>query len=239
MAHQYISANETGRKEIVDAHEEMEYVFETALNIYNSAKADGLSDEVINNKIKNKLGSLLFVELQWIYSTDSLGNTLSNKMGYVVSNYDDENGSWVSDFAVGARNIMASIVNGDTSALNETNIVTSNYGYHIIKIENVFESGASLVDMSGFDKEDISLDNAEFVSEMISRLKGTYVCTSSNQTLYDYYYESIYNEFIGTSESNGTYFSKLQYEWLKEYIDADLIKYYELMDYEELMDSIG
>lgn len=235
---QYIASDEDARADLVEEYESMDYVFEAALNIYTYGKKDGLTDESITNQIKKKLASLLFVELQWIYSTDSLGNELSNKMGYVISNYEDENGSWVVDFAVGARKIYAALQNGDTSALDRTNVITSNYGYHIIKVENIFESGKSLVDMGKLTK-DVDLNDAEFVAEMADLLKQTYVCTSSNQTLFDYYYDTLYTEYVGSSESSGSYFMQLQYKWLAEYNSAGKIEYYEKLSYDELMDSIA
>ena len=68
-------------------------------------------------------------------------------------------------------------------------------------------------------------------------IKFVYILNIPLEPIQDF--ETLYNGFIGTSESSGTYFSQLQYKWLKEYIDAGLIEYFELMDYEELMDSIG
>ena len=233
LATNYISAdNAETRNSIVKANPEIEYVLKVALDMHNSGKTI--------DEIKNKLASLLFVELQWIYSTDSLGNELSNKMGYVISNYEDENGNWVVDFAVGARKIMKEIEEGnaDTSDLSETNIVISNYGYHIIKVDNVFASGESLVDMDSLENE-IDIEDADFVAEMAELLKETYVCAASNQTLYDYYYDTLYSELVGSSSSSGSYFLELQYKWLAEYYEADDIEYYSQMTYDELMESIN
>lgn len=235
---EYIAGNDSNREDMIENHEDMDYVFETALNIYNNGVSNGLSDTEINSQIREKTASLLFVELQWIYSTDSLGNELSNKIGYMVSNYPDENGSWVVDFAVGARKIMVDIEDGKTSAVGTANVVTSNYGYHIIKIENIYTPGESLVDMSKLTKE-IDINDPEFVEEMAELLKQTYVCTSSNQTLYDYYLESLYSEYVGTSESSGTYFVQYQYQWLAEYLDADKVEYLTKLSYDDLMDAIA
>lgn len=233
LATDYIAANnDATRKTMVESNPEIEYVLETALDMSGHGKSV--------DEIKDKLASLLFVELQWIYSTDSLGNELSNKMGYVVSNYEDENGSWVVDFAVGARKIMKAIEEGsaEISDLNDTNVVISNYGYHIIKVDNVFASGESLVDMDSLENE-IDLEDADFIAEMVELLEETYVCSASNQTLYDYYYDTLYSELVGTSESSGSYFLALQYKWLAEYNDADDIEYYDQMTYDELMEAIN
>ena len=237
---EYLATNdEAVRENIVKEHEEIAYVFETALNMHSYGKT--------MDEISEKLASLLFVELQWIYSSDGLGNEFTNKLGYVVSNYDDENGNWVVDFAVGARNILASLMDGDDEVLVDgkksiltkaTNVITSNYGYHLIKIENVYESGKSLVDMSKLTKE-INIEDAEFVSEMADLLKQTYVCEGSNQTVYDYFYDELYTSLVGNSSSSGTYFMKLQYEWLAEYHEANKIDIFNKISYDELMDSIN
>ncbi len=230
LVNQYVSANETDRETILEDNSEIDYVLNTALDMSNN----GCSSV----EIKNKLASFLFVELQWIYSTDTLGNEYTNKLGYVMSNYEDENGNWVVDFAVGAREILANLQNGDTSAITTDNFIISDYGYHIIKIDNIFESGKSLVDMSLLTKE-IDIDNAEFVEEMTHLLKKTYICSASNQSLYDYFYDEIYTGLVGSSESAGTYFTALQYEWLAEYYNAEKIEYFTKLTYDELMDSIA
>ncbi len=230
LANQYIS-NENDRETILEANSEIEYVLETALKISENG---GTADD-----IKDKLASLLFVELQWIYSTDTLGNEYSNKLGYVVSNYPDENGSWVVDFAVGARKIMESIENGSSiSELDTDNVVISDYGYHIIKVDNVFESGKSLVDMDKLTKE-IDLEDEEFIAEMIDLLKQTYVCSASNQTMYEYFYDQLYTELVGSSSSAGTYFTEMQYTWLSEYVASGKIEYFTKLTYEELMNAIA
>ena len=232
-ANEYIAADEATRETMKTTYESMAYVFDVALNIWNTS-----SDATRVADLKNKLGSLLWVELQWVFSSDSLGNKLSNKLGYVVSNKADDNGSWVVDFAVGAREIMADIQAGDTSAIGMANIVTSNYGYHIIKIENIYESGDSLVDMTNFTNA-MNVNDPAFVAEMVARLNATYVSTASNQTLYDYYYDTLYTELAGSSESSGTYFVALQYKWLAQYLNSGKIEYIDKVGYQELMDSMA
>lgn len=224
------------REEYETKYESMAYVLKAALNVYENSKS--VDEAVKLAEVNNKIASLLFVELQWIYSTDSLGNELSNKLGYVVSSMEDENGSWVADFAVGARKILKSIQDGDTSVLNQTNVVTSNYGYHIIKIENIYEGGESLVDMTNFTKQ-MNINDPEFVEELKNRLQSTYVSTSSNQTVYDYYYDTLYSTLAGTSSSSGTYFVALQYKWLAEYLNGGKIEYIDKLTYQELMDTIA
>ena len=231
ILNEYLLGDDAKREELRATYEKSEYLFDVIDNMMTYATT---------NEIKSKLSSLLFVELQWIYSSDSLDNKTSNKIGYIISNYADENGSWVADFAYGAREIMAQIASGaKTNAdVEYTNIITSNYGYHIIKVENVYSAGSSLVDMSKLTKK-IDLEDEEFVAEMAKLLRETYVSTSSNQTVYDYFYDDLYNTLVGSSETSGTYFLKLQYEWLNDYESAGKTKIVNKMTYDELMDSIN
>ncbi len=228
---EYLSGDDTKKEELRTTYENTAYLFDVI---------DNMESYATESEIKNKLSSLLFVEIQWIYSSDSLDNKTSNKIGYIISNYPDENGSWVADFAYGARKLMAQIAsNSKTNAdVDYTNIVTSNYGYHIIKVENVYSVGSSLVDMSKLTKK-IDLEDEEFVAEMAKILRETYVSTSSNQTVYDYFYDDIYNTLVGSSDSSGTYFLKLQYEWLNDYESSGNTKIVNKMTYDELMDSIN
>lgn len=236
---EYLAGNDAKKKEIREAkanendetYKNSQYIFDVIDNMHLYGAT--------TSEIEDKISSLLFVELQWVYSSDSLDNKVSNKIGYVISNYPDENGSWVADFAYGAREIMARIESGESnSTVDATNVIISNYGYHIIKVENVYESGASLVDMSKLTKS-INLEDAEFVEEMANLLRQTYVSTSSNQTVYDYFYDEIYQELVGTSSSSGTYFLKLQYEWLNDYETAGKVGIVDKMSYTELMESIN
>ncbi|MBQ8451962.1 MAG: hypothetical protein IJ538_04245 [Clostridia bacterium] len=226
----YLSATGDEKTAIVDAHEDMDYIFEVADNL--ATETDALNE---------KLASLLFVELEWIYSGDGLKNEISNKLGYVVSNYPDENGNLAMEFAVGARALMADIENriididaivasGNVSSLTKT--VVSQFGYHILKVENVYDAGSSLIDMSGLT---IDLENEEFVNEMIERMKSTYVSTSSNETVYDYFFDSVYSSLTGSS---GTYFVNAEYNWLNEYYNSGKIEFINKLSYSSLVNEI-
>ena len=234
-------ADADGRAEMIEKYPDMKYVFETALNMKTSMTKEGMTAAELNEiteKINKKVASMLFVELQWIYSSDSLGNEFSNKRGYVVSNYPDEIGSWVAEFAVGARKVLAAIGSDNTIVNDATSKIISNYGYHIIKIEDIFACGASLVDMDSL-KNDVDIEDADFVAEMADLLRQTYVASASNQTVYEYFFDKIYTELVGTSEASGTYFLKLEYEWLAEYEANNKIEYINKLTYNELMDSIA
>lgn len=211
---------------------------------------------------KRKVASLLFIEFEWLFSGDNLDNELSNKMGYVMSNYDDKNGSWVVEFAEGARQLIENILGEEPQKddgqavldkLNEyfanTTIdkdslikITSDYGYHIIKVEDIFVQGGSLIDMTDMDgaqKDTNGKYQEDFVNSVIDALEKTYLCVGSNETLYDYFYDEIYYEQVGTESKSGTYFVDKQYEWLNSYYDADDVVYVDKMTYDELVDAIS
>lgn len=274
----YLTAeNQTEIDKMREDYADMSYVFDTVEVIANSGKPA----DVITLEIKQKIASYVFVELEWLFSSDSLGNALSNKMGYVMSNYPDEHGSWVPEFADGARELIKNIKengandfetvqagleailkgevlvsdgNGGTvpKDVNDLTIkIISTYGYHIIKVENVYECGSSIVDFEAIKttlgSNQIDLNTEAHVVEVIKAMKNTFVCTASNQTLYDYYFDELYTGFVGSSwlgdtsenATSGTYFLKLEYEWLYELYQADEIEYVNKVTYKELMNSIG
>ena len=220
-------------------YEELRYVLEVAQNM----KKNGASDE----EVYNKISSLLFVELEWIYSGDSLGNEISNKIGYIVSSQEDNNMNWVVDFAVRAREILAYMKSDqfETDIADEnkpiyTDIALTDYGYHIMKIENVYDKqNSSIVNLSNIGA-DYSLDaNSDYVNKVARKLESTYVCNGSNQTLYEYYYDQIYNTLVGTSSTSGTYFLSLEYDWLSQFYEDDKVEVIKKVDYHELLESIS
>ena len=246
------------RETVEEKNEDMLYVYDTVMNM----KEAGKELDVINEKI----ASYLFVQIQWIYSTDSLGNALSNKIGYIISNYEDENGSWVADFAIGARELARDLEDGkitfrdkdgnvteeitieklieDNRVSDLTTTIISDYGYHIIKVENVYTQGTSISNLEEViadlieDENEISYEDKETVAALAKFLKENYVAAASNQTLYDYFYDLIYTEYVGSGNSRGTYFLDLEYKWLSEmYGDGD-IQFIERIGYKELMENI-
>lgn len=233
------------REDAESQYPDMIYIFDTIDNMKNSYTLA---------EIEEKVAAYLFVELQWVYSSDSLGNALSNKIGYVISNYDDENGSWVADFAIGARELVRAIESGEIDIENIisngnvsdlTNTIVSDYGYHIIKVDNIYEMGTSISNLEEIladliDKGNtISSEDETTVETLTNFLKTTYVCLSSNETLYDYFYEMIYTDYIGDSSSSGTYFLDLEYRWLNELYGSGNIEFIYRLSYTELMDAIG
>lgn len=220
-------------KDVEDGrYEELEYVLEVVQNM----KELGATD----TEIDSKLSSLAFIELEWLYSGDSLGNEMSNKIGYIVSSQDDNNMNWVVDFAVGARAMLANYKTKTAEQrISYTETVMTDYGYHIMKIENVYdEDHASIINLESIS-EDYDLEDAEYVEKVVKLMRKTYVCASSNETIYDHYYDELYNTLVGTSSSSGTYFLNLEYQWLAEYYSDNKIEVIEQVDYHELIDSIS
>ncbi len=266
----YISAlksdNETQISEIKEAHEDMEYIFDVVQNMYESESE--MSD------IYLKMYSLLFVELEWVYSGDSLKNEISNKIGYIISNEKGNNGSWVSEFAIGSREmlellqkyattessvsdenggnytVLQAIALGKYTTTGDETVgvssltqkVISDYGIHIIKVENIYECGKCPIDIEAVIENyggEVDYTNTEFVDEVIALLKSSYVSTSSNETLYDYFYEILYTNYVGSSSSSGTYFLAIEYKWLSTLYVENKIVYVNKMSYSDLTSSIS
>lgn len=233
-----VNEDTTEQNQIKTNNPKMEsYIFETVENMQKNGKTI--------EEVKEKIASYLFLELEWIYTGDSLGNDYSNKRGYVVSNYKGENSSWVADFAVGARKLLSQytepeiqgfISSGDVD--NLVSCVTTDYGYHLLKIENVYKAeggeGYSPIDMSGVLASANNL-TAENVANIVAKMKSTYVCTSSNQTVYDYFYDKLYEEYTGSSG----YFLNLEYAWLNDYYENNKLEYINVMSYTDLVASIN
>ena len=279
LVNQYISASEEVRnstyKEIGKEDEEKKYsdllyIFEMVDNMLDTNCDDKISAEEVSKANKNaiyeKLASMIFVELEWIYSADSLGNEFSNKLGYVVSSEPDNQGSWVTDFSEGARKLLNKVVNSETGEVDFAKViggkegvaelllpVYSQYGVHIMKVENIFTPGSTIVDMKDYvnfetGKIKVDLSNEAVLKSIIVSLKNTYVCASSNQTLYNYYFDKLYVGYAGNNTTNGTYFLAKEYEWLSEYygeLQADgtrknsKITFHNIMSYDELMAAIN
>lgn len=220
-------------------YEELRYVLEVAQNL----KLAGATDA----EIYNKVASLLFVELQWVYSSDSLGNEISNKIGYIVSSQEDNNMNWVVDFAVGARALNTYMQTDafKNKTIDEKAVYTeaylTDYGWHIMKIENVYDKDhSSIVDLAEEITADFDLTaGSDYVKQVTKLLKKTYVCNGSNETLYNHYYDAVYNTLVGTTSSAGTYFLALEYQWLSQYYADEKIEIISKVEYHELLESIS
>ena len=118
--------------------------------------------------------------------------------------------------------------------------VITDYGYHIMKIENVYnKANSSIIDLSKVQAEYDLSDGSDYVKEVVKLLKKNYVCNGSNETLYDHFYDELYNTLVGTDSTSGTYFLNLEYKWLAEYSADSKIEIIKKVDYHELLDSIS
>ena len=217
-------------------YETVEYVFEAAKNY----KDNDVTDVKV---LKNSVSSYVFVELEWIYSGDSLGNEVSNKIGYVVSSMSGDSGNWSIDFANGARDVLGDFDEAAYQALSDdekaiyTKTVISEFGYHIIKVENIYNT-PSIIDMASVTADYDLANNSEYVAQIIKLLKQKTICSASNETLYNYFYDKVYSNLVGTSNSSGTYFLSLEYNWLHQYYADKKIETFERIGYDELLKSI-
>lgn len=220
-----------------DKQKELEYIYKVAKNMKETGST--------LDELKEKLASLLFIELEFVYSTDSLGNEISNKLGYVIAKHPDDNGSWVHDFADGARALEAKLteafVSGELAANDVaglTEVVTTNYGYHILKIEDVYNTH-SIINLENMTNEYDVTANSDYIQELAQLLRKTYVCGGSNQTVYEYFYDSLYKTLVGDSQQSGTYFLSLEYQWLHNLNEQNKVEIIDKIDYDTLLESLA
>ena len=211
---------------LIDQNEDIKYILETALTMQKAGKSYA--------EIKEKVSSLVFIELSWVFSDDGLYNTIYKQLGYVMANYPDDNNNFSHEFVDLSKIIYESVKAGTTDMTDVSlsqNIVITKDGVHIIKLDNVFEQGTSLIDVSGLD-----LTDTEAIATL---MKSTYICNGSDQTVYDYYYDLIYKKLAGDDSTNGSYFENLTNEWLQEYVRDNKISYENKLSYDELMASMN
>lgn len=165
--------------------------------------------------------TMLFNRLSWKYSADkgSLTNDLSNRLGFTISNEQDNHGDWVKDFANGARELF----NDGVSQVGDYKSVVTDYGVHIMMITGVYEAGA-LVEVEGKTDEQI-----------VEALKSSYVSNMSNQTLYEYIYDMLVEELVG---DNGTFYSDYRNQLLLDYEEAGILVKHNILTYDELDKAI-
>ena len=74
------------------------------------------------------------------------------------------------------------------------------------------------------------------IAATIANLKNAKVSNLTNQTIYEYVYDQLKNEYLG---DNGTYFSSRINKLVKEYRDSGKIKYEkDRPTYDELMEAL-
>ncbi|MBQ7466721.1 MAG: hypothetical protein IJS74_01460 [Clostridia bacterium] len=184
-----------------------------------------------------RVKTLLFQEFSWKYSEDTgslVSDKLSGVMGFTINNKANENGSWVKEFAEGARELLANADNHDGTYNfgNEIKAVVSDYGVHLMMLTGVYNKGEVVSTTKEVTDDIVDKTDAEIVSE----LKNTYISNLTTESLYEYIYDLIKDELVGDS---GTYFTDHKNALVKEYEDAKKIKYVNKMSNSELTDAIS
>ena len=97
----------------------------------------------------------------------------------------------------------------------------------------------SIVDIENLHNDYDLSANSAYVQELATLLRKTYVCGGSNQTVYDYFYDSLYTTLVGSSSASGTYFLSLEYQWLHNLNEQNKVEIIEKMDYDALINSLA
>ena len=224
---------------LLKKNENIDFVISTDLiSQYQSATTSTI------NSVKYRIFSNLFMQLTFKYSADSasLGSDLSDFVGMIISNRPDNNkvggSSYVSEFTNGARELVQQYVAGDASVLNsltaEKNFYISDYGIHMIVINDVYSAGSVT---PGITYDAIYGTTPTLTEdEAINILKETYITASSSQTIYEFIYDIIRDELVGSS---GRLFTIERNKIYNEYVENNKVEYINKMSYEELNNSIG
>lgn len=199
------------------------YILDKFEDDYEAIDVSGMTAE---EKVRAR--TLLFNKYAWIYSGDtgSLTNEkLSGVLGFTISSKTDEHGSFVKDFTNGARELYEAYLQDSTANNVGSTIlpVTSDYGVHLMMLTGVYEAG-EVVDING-----------KIDAEIVNELKSKYVSNLTEQTLYEYFYDMLKEEYIGES---GTYFTDYRESLVKSYKENNLVKEVDKMSYKQLQDAI-
>lgn len=171
--------------------------------------------------------TLLFNKLAWKYSGDT--GSLKNKFGFTVSSETDNHGSFVKDFANGAREMYQDYVDGNYDIGETIKLdVISDYGVHLMMLTGVYTFDST-------DGEVVSVEG-KTDAQIVKELKSKYVSNLTEQSIYEYVHDMLKDALVG---EKGTFFSDHINELVKEYQDAGLIKYLDKLTYDELNDAIN
>ena len=120
---------------------------------------------------------------------------------------------------------------------DNTNVTITKDGVHIIKLDNVFNQGTSLIDISDIKESDYA-SKTEYYSAIADLMEQTYICNGSDQTVYDYYRDLIYSNLAGDDQTVGAYFEEMKNTWLKEYLNENKVSFGTKLSYEEIMSEL-
>ena len=185
-----------------------------------------------------RVKTILFQEFSWKYSEDTgslVSDKISGVLGFGINSKNNENGSLVKEFANGARELYEAYKN-DTDGSHGIGAtilpVVSDYGVHLMMLTGVYSNGEIVSTKKVVDTETVSKTDAEIVSD----LKKAYVSNLTSESLYEYVYDMIKSELVGTS---GTYFTDHKNALVKEYNESKNIKYFNKMSKDELTKAIS
>lgn len=246
-------------KSELETNSSVKYVIsEDLINAYITALNNGGDMRAMNHKVYTNL----FMRHAFKYSTDtaSLGTDLSDYVGMIISGRDDNHtvggSTYVNEFTDKARELAEDYIDNKegssayADALDEDNFAISDYGIHMIVVNDVFKvsdsapiTGNDILAENIYGTKDSPLSAEQIktnVENAVAKMKTIYVSASSSQTLYEYMYELVRDELVG---DNGTTYTKERNRLYALYIDdtngtakADLSN---LMTYDELMDAIS
>lgn len=195
-----------------------------------------------------KIYANLFLQHAYKYSSNNnaLESDLSGHIGMVLSSQDDNNkasgSTYVSEFTNGARALLDRYLNDGTFSKNtigEQNYIISDYGIHVVIINDVYETTGGVPEAITGDEitfaEVFGSDDPETIAEKAeiaaSKMKQVYACTASTQTLYEYVYELVRDELVGSS---GITYTKARNELYNTYMQ-DKVTFASKLGYDELM----
>ena len=173
--------------------------------------------------------AMIFNKLSWKYSDDtgSLNEKLSAKLGFTIADEVDNHGSYVIDFTNGARELFSDYKNGNV----RIGQYLTDYGLHLMLVTGKYTDG-TLVEVVNPDNDNEYKD----FSVIAEAMRNTYISNMTEQSVYDYIYDSMKTKLVGSS---GTYFSTKRNNWVSEYEKDNKINYVYEMSIEELNKAIG
>ena len=174
--------------------------------------------------------TLLFNRYAWKYSADtgSLNTKFSTKLGMTISSEVDNHGNFVVDFANGGRELYENYVSHTYDIGEEISFVLSDYGLHLMMLTGVYTPGKVVETTNAGDYRDYA--------DIVDDLKNNYVSNITEQSLYQYFYDMVKDELIGSS---GTYFSDYRTKLVKECKENGELDDSNKLSYSELSAAIG
>ena len=242
LATQADSATAEAIHAILEQNNSVKYVVSVdIIKAWLNAYATG--EQTALDEANYKVYANLFMQLAFKYSSDdaSLGTKLSNYVGMIISaepdNHNSGGSEFVSEFTYKSRQLIDSYLEGtyNTEAIGANNFAITDYGVHIITVNNVYKVDKSTAITSTAVDTSKPIDDAT-IDKLVAEMKTIYISASSSQTLYQYIYEQIRDELVGDS---GTVYTIDRNTIYKDYFDQGKAKHNHKFTYDELMELIG